>query len=150
MSRTFTPNGLRTIQYTAKGKTYQSSVDELMKRIRTQALIIIKDDKVVYENYYNGYQRESIVTLFSAAKSFNSAMIGIAIDQGLIGSVNDLMIQYLPELKGRGLDEMTIRDLLMMSSGIKYLEDENMVPLLGAPFSDDAKTYYYPDLRVWL
>ncbi len=143
----FHPEWFETIQYAAKGKTYQSSVDELMEKIRTQALIIIKDDKVIYENYFNNYTRESIVTLFSAAKSFNSALIGIAIDQGLIESVDDRMIQYLPELKGRGLDEMTIRDLLMMSSGIQYKEDENMVPLLGAPFSDDAKTYYYPDLQ---
>ena len=141
------PEWFETIQYTAKGKIYRSSVDDLMEKIRTQALIIIKDDKVVYENYFNNYTRESIITSFSTAKSFNSAMIGIAIDEGLIGSENDRMIQYLPELKGRGLDEMTIRDLLMMSSGIQYLEDENMVPLLGAPFSDDAKTYYYPDLQ---
>ena len=118
-----------------------------MAKIRTQALIVIKDDQIVYEKYYNGYQRDSIVTSFSSAKSFNSAMIGKAIDEGLIGSVNDPVIRYLPELKGRGLDEMTLRDLLMMSSGIQYTEDENLFPLLGAPFSDDAKTYYYPDLR---
>ncbi len=141
------PEWFETIQYTAHGKTATSSVDELMEKIRTQALIVIKDDKIVYEKYYNGYQRDSIVTSFSSVKSFNSAMIGKAIDEGLIGSVNDRIIQYLPELKGRGLDEMTLRDLLMMSSGIGYLEDENLFPLLGAPFSDDAKTYYYPDLR---
>jgi CubicO group peptidase (beta-lactamase class C family) len=119
-----------------------------MAQIRTQALVVLKDGKVVYEQYYNGYQRDSIVTSFSTVKSFNSAMIGIAIDRGLISSVDDPFVRYLPELAGRGLDEMTIRDLLMMSSGIAYIEDENLFPGLGAPFSDDAKTYYYPDLRA--
>ena len=141
------PEWFDSIEYTARGKIGQSSVDDLMTKTRTQALIIIKDDHIVYEKYYNGYQRDSIVTSFSSVKSFNSAMIGVAIDQGLIGSVNDPIVQYLPELKGRGLDDMTLRDLLMMSSGIQYHEDEHMFPLLGAPFSDDAKTYYFPDLQ---
>ena len=141
------PEWFESITYTARSKSYQSSVDDLMTIIRTQALVIIKDDQIVYEKYYNGYARNSIVTSFSSVKSINSALIGIAIAEGLIGSVDDPWIQYLPEFKGRGLDEMTLRDLLMMSSGIQYVEDENLFPLLGAPFSDDAKTYYYPDLR---
>lgn len=58
-------------------------------------------------------------------KRFPERPIGAAIDHGLIESVYDRMIDYLPELTGRGLDEMTIRDLLMMSSGIHYREDEN-------------------------
>ncbi len=141
------PEWFQTIEYSAGGKAYSSSLDALMEKARTQALIVIQDDKIVYEQYYNGYRRDSIVTSFSSVKSVNSAMIGIAIDEGLIGSVRDKVVQYLPELKGRGLDEMTVRDLLMMSSGIRYTEDEHLFPLLGAPFSDDALTYYYPDLQ---
>lgn len=146
------PEWFTQITYTVDGEPQQSSVDELMERTRTQALIILQSDpaggdRILYEKYYNGYTRDSIVTSFSSAKSFNSALIGFAIADGLIGSVDDRMVQYLPELAGRGLDEMTIRDLLLMSSGIAYREDENMIPLLGAPFSDDALTYYYPDLR---
>jgi hypothetical protein len=141
------PEWFANISYRVNGRLTESSVDELMTRTRTQALIIIKDDQIVHEKYYNGFNRDSIVTSFSSVKSFNSAMIGIAIDDGLIGSVNDRLVQYLPELTGRGLDDMTLRDLLLMSSGIAYKEDENLFPLLGAPFSDDALTYYYPDLR---
>ena len=141
------PEWFSEVTYTVGGETYTTPIDSLMAETQTQALIVIQKDQIVYEKYYNGYERDSIVTSFSAAKSFNSALIGAAIDRELIGSVHDRMIDYLPELKGRGLDEMTIRDLLLMSSGIQYREDENMFPLLGAPFSDDAKTYYYPDLR---
>ena len=141
------PEWFGRITYTRDGKPETAGMDELMERVKTQALIVIQDGRIVYEKYYNGYQRDSIVTSFSSAKSFNSTLIGMAIEEGRIGGVNDRVVQYLPELKGRGLDAMTIRDLLLMSSGIEYHEDENMFPGLGAPFSDDAKTYYYPDLR---
>jgi CubicO group peptidase (beta-lactamase class C family) len=112
----------------------------------TTAFIVIQDDTILYENYFNGFQRDSIVTSFSSAKSFNSALIGIAIDEGWIDSVDDPVVKYIPEITRRGLDDLTLKHLLDMSSGIRYLEDENMFPLF-APFSDDAKTYYYPDLR---
>jgi CubicO group peptidase (beta-lactamase class C family) len=84
--------------------------------------------------------------LFSAAKSFGSALIGIAIDEGYIKSVNDPITHYLPELRGKGLDAITIRHLLTMSSGIQYIEEQRIFPLL-IPLSDDAKTYSFPNLR---
>lgn len=108
----------------------------------TQAFIVIHDDAVLYENYFNGASRDSIVTSFSMAKSFTSALVGIAIDEGHIHSVHDPITDYLPELERRdpAFAQITIRDLLMMSSGIRYEE----FPFLNG---DDAKTYYYPDLR---
>ena len=110
----------------------------------TQALIVIKDGTVVYENYFNHTQRDSIVTSFSAAKSFTSALIGIAIQEGYIKSVDDSITTYLPELAKRDLrfKEITIRDLLLMSSGLAYQEFR---PLLFN--SDDILTSYYPDQR---
>lgn len=108
----------------------------------TQAFIVIQDDTILYEKYFNGTERDSIVTSFSVAKSFDSALVGIAIDEGHIDSVDDPITRYLPELAARDarFEKITIRDLLMMSSGIKYEE---------FPFfhGDDGKTYYYPDLR---
>ena len=109
----------------------------------TQAFIVIQDDQILYENYFNGSQRDSIVTSFSVAKSFTSALIGIAIADGHIHNVNDPITDYLPELLARDsrFGDITIRDLLMMSSGIRYFED---IPLLN---DDGTKTYIYPDLR---
>lgn len=109
---------------------------------KTQAFIVIQDDTVLYEKYFNGTERDSIVTSFSVAKSFGSALIGIAIGEGYIGSVDDPITKYLPELAARDarFEDITIRDLLMMSSGIRYEE----FPFFNG---DDGKTYYYPDLR---
>ncbi len=118
------------------------NLDTFLANTHTQAFIIIQNDRILYEKYFNGTQRDSIVTSFSMAKSFTSALIGIAIKDGYIQSVNDPITNYLPELLKRdtAFSRITIRDLLMMSSGIKYAE----FPFLNG---DDAKTYYYPDLR---
>ncbi len=123
-----------------------SQIDDLegfLTGTSTQAFIVIQDDHILYERYFNGVQRDSIVTSFSVAKSFTSALIGIAIADGYIHSVNDPITNYLPELIARDplFGDITIRDLLMMSSGIRYFED---IPLLS---DDGTKTYLYPDLR---
>lgn len=119
--------------------------DDSLARTGTTAFLIIRDDKILYEKYFNGFARDSWFTSFSVAKSFDSALMGIAISEGLIGSVDDPVIKYIPELSGRGLDELTIRNLLKMDCGVSYHESE-FLDILGFQ-SDDSKTYYMPDLR---
>lgn len=121
-----------------------SDVDAFLSETDTQALIVIKDDNILYEGYSNGYERDSMATSFSVAKSFDSALIGIAIDEGFIQSVEDPITDYLPELLDRDVDfvHITIRDLLTMSSGLDYQEFRWWL------FNgDDPLTTYYPDQR---
>lgn len=136
------------IEYTSEGEARRLGLEEMLDATNTTSFIVIKDDVILYEGYFNGYRRDSIVTSFSMAKSFTSALVGIAIGEGHIGGVNDLVIDYLPELKGRGLDNLTIRHLLNMSSGIRYFADDE-VPFLVEmfQFTDDGLSYSYPDLR---
>lgn len=114
---------------------------EFLESTQTQAFLVIQDDRLLYEGYFNGVQRDSIVTSFSIAKSFDSALIGIAIQEGWITGVNDPITNYIPELLARDarFGEITIRDLLLMSSGIRYVE--------ALPYGDDVRTYTHPDLR---
>ena len=118
-------------------------LDEFLASQDTQAFLVIQDDAILYEKYFGGAARDSIVTSFSVAKSFVSALVGIAIGEGKIASVRDPITKYLPELAERDprFSQITIEDLLRMSSGIRYQE----FPFLTG---DDAKTYYYPDLRT--
>ncbi len=121
-----------------------SDFDTFLTESETQAFIVIQDDKILYEGYFNGAARDSMVTSFSVAKSFASALVGIAIDEGFIRSVDDPVADYLPELAERddrfGL--ITIRDLLRMAAGLDYQE------LRWALFNgDDPLTTYYPDQR---
>ncbi|MGW8143958.1 MAG: serine hydrolase domain-containing protein [Anaerolineales bacterium] len=118
-------------------------LDSFLSETKTQAFVVIQNDRIKYEKYFNGTQRDSIVTSFSVAKSFTSALIGFAIEEGYIRSVDDPITVYLPELEIRDsrFRDITIRDLLMMSSGIHYSES---IPLLN---EDGTKTYLYPDMR---
>lgn len=119
--------------------------DAFLEENQTQAFIVVQDGNVLYEGYFNDTQRDSIVTSFSVAKSFTSALIGIAIDEGHINSVDDSITDYLPELAERDarFRDITIRHLLLMASGLEYKEFR--LPGLN---SDDPLTTYYPDQRT--
>jgi CubicO group peptidase (beta-lactamase class C family) len=135
----------QTVMFSYDGKEHSEDLETLIRRTDPEAFIILQNDKVIYEAYLNS-ARDSIHTSFSMAKSFDSALIGAAIADGDIASVDDPVIKYIPEIAGRGLDRLTIRDLLLMNSGIRYLENEE-IPFYKTPFGDDALTYYSPDLR---
>jgi CubicO group peptidase (beta-lactamase class C family) len=112
----------------------------------TTAFLVIHDDKLLYEKYFNGYDERSLNTSFSMAKSFASALVGIAIDEGYIKSADEPITNYIPELleKDKRFESITIRNLLTMSSGIKY---EEGATLPWSEEADDTKTYYSTDLR---
>jgi hypothetical protein len=73
-----------------------SDFEKFMEETGTQSLIVLKDTLLLYEGYFNGTGRNSIVTSFSVAKSFTSALIGFAIQDGFIDSVDDPITRYLP------------------------------------------------------
>ena len=133
------------VEYLYPGETRKEPLEDLLRRTGTRAFLILKDDKIIYETYLES-SRTDVNTSFSAAKSFVSALIGAAIAEGKIGAVDDPVIKYIPEIAGRGLDPLTIRDLLLMNSGIRYVEGGEL-PFYYAPFADDPLTYYPPDLR---
>ncbi|MFZ6011848.1 MAG: serine hydrolase domain-containing protein [Bacteroidota bacterium] len=119
-----------------KGK--RAPIQEVLRRSGTTAFLVIQNDTLVYENYFNGYDRSSVNTSFSVAKSVTSLMIGKAIDDGVIHSVNDPVVQYLPEL--RALNGVTLDYLLNMRSGIQFKDHD-------LPWGDKPKAYYHPRLR---
>jgi CubicO group peptidase (beta-lactamase class C family) len=135
-----------SITFASFGRSTTIQLRDLLTQTDTKAFIVIRNDAVIYEAYPNGGSRNSFNSSFSVVKSFMSTLIGIAIAEGKIKSLDDRVIQYLPELKDRGLDPLTIRDLLRMSSGIPFAENGGMFPL-AVPFSDDPRIQYSPNLR---
>jgi CubicO group peptidase (beta-lactamase class C family) len=127
----------------AGGTEATKPLDKFLADTGTTAFLVIDGDTLLYEEYFNGYDRESTQTSFSVAKSFVSALVGIAIEEGYIGSVDDPVTKYIPELEQPGMDKITIHHLLTMSSGLKYSGEGGG----GGPLGDDAKTYYDPNLR---
>ncbi len=115
--------------------------DKYLEDNKTVAFLIIKNDTIQYEKYFSGYDKESIVPSFSMAKSITSILIGCAIDEGLIQSVDEPITNYIPELKKNGFEKVTIKHLLQMTSGIKF--NESYIN----PFGDAASFYYGLNLR---
>jgi len=120
--------------------------EAMLEASGTSGFLIVRDDRLLYEGYFNGFQRDSWFTSFSVAKSFDSALIGFALSEGWIGSVDDPVVSYIPELAGRGPDSLTIRNLLKMDCGVGYRESD-LLDILAMQ-ADDSKTYSMPDLRA--
>ena len=79
-----------------------NTFDSFLKKTKTIAFIVIRNDSLIYEAYPDGDSSNSIFPSFSVAKSFVSALIGIAIDEGYIKSESDSITKYLTELRGQG------------------------------------------------
>jgi CubicO group peptidase (beta-lactamase class C family) len=129
-------------QVTANGKEYTFS--EYLDENKTVAFLIIKNDTIYYEEYFQKYDEESIVPSFSMAKSVLSILIGCAINDGYIGSVEEPVTNYVPELTGKGFSEVTLEHLLQMTSGVKFNES------YSNPFGDAASYYYGRNLRKYI
>jgi CubicO group peptidase (beta-lactamase class C family) len=118
-------------------------LDSFLADTGTQAFLVIQNDTIIYERYFGETRRDSLVTSFSIAKSFDSALIGIAIEEGYIKSAEEPITDYIPELAERDprFIDIQIRHLLMQSSGLRY-DDKK-------PFSmgDGSLTYSFDDLR---
>jgi len=128
------------------------SFDEWAEKSQTTALIMIRRDTIVYEKYFNGFSRDSYFHSQSMAKSIISMLIGFALEDGYIQSIDDPMTDYIPELleRDKRFGEITIKNLMMMRSGLAY--NEAFLPGIGihAPWHDEAVGYYHGNVRKLL
>lgn len=108
------------ISYGWQGKTYR--FEEFLERTKTNALIILKDGRIVSEVYRNRTGPGTHLMSWSMAKSLTSTLVGFAVADGRIASLDDPIIKYLPELKGGAYDGVSVRQVLQMRSGVDYEE----------------------------
>lgn len=101
----------------------EADVKAGMADLNISGLIVVQDGKVRLERYGLGYGPEGRWTSFSVAKSFTSTLVGAAIRDGYIKSIEDPVTKYIPDLTGGGYDGVTVRQLLTMTSGVKWNED---------------------------
>lgn len=126
------PKAPKTISYD-KRKTME--FERFLRKTKTVAFIFIKDDSIHYEKYFKHYDTASIIPSFSVGKSILSILVGCAVDDGLISSVNDPVTHYLPYMHD-DFKQVTVLDLLQMTSGINYNES------YWNPFGHAASFYY--------
>ena len=98
-------------------------LDKFLSRTGTSALLIVKDGKIHYENYWLTGGKDVKWLSMSVAKSFISTLVGIAIEQGYIGSTSDSITKYVSQLENSAYDDVKIKDVLQMSSGARWNED---------------------------
>ena len=94
-----------------------------LAEMETTGLIVIRDGRVAYERYSLGNDATTQSIAWSVSKSFASALIGIAVGEGAIASVEDPVTRYAPELAGGAYDGVRLKDVLQMSSGARWNED---------------------------
>ncbi|WP_240949923.1 serine hydrolase [Novosphingobium sp. ERN07] len=102
--------------------TMPADYDAWARRTYTNALLVIHDGKVVFEDYRNRTVPEDRFISFSMAKTITALLVGLALEDGKIASIDDPASKYVPELKGGGYEGVSIRHLLQMRSGVAYEE----------------------------
>ncbi|HPR97088.1 MAG TPA: serine hydrolase [Thermotogota bacterium] len=90
-------------------------------------MVVLKDGQPVYENYFNGYKASNAVHVYSVTKSIFSALIGIAIDKGLIRSVDQKVLEFFPDYTvaegEKTIQDVTVRELLTMTAPYKFEQE---------------------------
>lgn len=126
-----------TIEFKNK-EGVKEELKTILSKTSTRSFIVIRNDSVLFEEYFKGYTRQDFSTVFSVSKSITSLMVGIAIDEGYIESVNDRITKYVTELNDADpmFQKLTIQHLLDMRSGIEFNEQ------YSNPFSAMACLYY--------
>jgi CubicO group peptidase (beta-lactamase class C family) len=114
--------------------------DSLMKAVQAHAFVIVKNDTLIHEQYWDGYSDTSHTNSFSMAKSYTGALLGCAISDGYIKSIDEPVSTYIPEFKEGWRSGITLKHLVTMTSGIDF--DESY----GNPFSFPAEGYYGSNL----
>ena len=110
------------------------------KKNGTVAFLVIKNDSILFEKYYDGYGIKSMSNSFSMAKSIVSALLGKSIMQGHIKGLNQKVKDFFPEIKGEFADKLEVGHLSNMSSGMLWKED------YFNPFEVTASAYFVDDL----
>ena len=120
-----------------------TSLDNFLDQNHTLCFILIRNDTILYERYFKGYNRESVFPSFSISKSVVSALTGIAMKEHAIKNLQQPVTDFIPEMKDAGFAKVTIDDLLSMRSGIRFREE------YSSPFGEIARFYYGKNLKKY-
>ncbi len=111
-----------------------------LEQYKSVAFLVLKNDSLLFEKYWEGYSDKSLSNSFSMAKSIIGVLTGIALEEGKIKSLDQPVADYIPEFKEGKKQNITIRHLLMMSSGLDWDE------AYANPLSVTTEAYYGTDL----
>jgi CubicO group peptidase (beta-lactamase class C family) len=112
-----------------------------LTELHSVGFVLVQNDSLIFEQYWNGWHADSVLNSFSVAKSYISVLTGIALKEGVLDDLHRKVGEYLPEFASGCRAEITLWHLLTMSTGLDWSES-------GAdPFSDNARGYYGSNVR---
>lgn len=114
---------------------------KLLTDLKTVSFLVIRNNEILHEQYWNAYTEKSISNSFSTAKSMLSLLVGIAIQEGKIKGLDQPVSDFIPEYRSGGRERITIRHLLTMSSGLDWNES------YWNPFAESAAAYFGTGLK---
>lgn len=117
-----------------------AAASKYMENLSTTSFLVFRGDSLLFEKYWGEHNKETVSNSFSAAKTFVALLVGIAVDEGKIKSLDEPVGTYIPEFKEGDKGKITIRHLLMMASGLDWEESGKN------PLSENAESYYGDDL----
>ena len=117
-----------------------SKDQDFLKQLKTKAFLVFKGDSLVFEHYGENHSLHTVSNSFSAAKTLVALLIGIAMEEGKIKSLDEPVGNYLKEFNSNRKEQITIRHLLIMASGLDWEESASN------PLSENAESYYGTDL----
>lgn len=122
------------------------TLTKTLEKHQSVAFLVIKNDSIMVEKYWDSYADTSISNGFSMAKSVISLLVGCAIQDGKIKSVEQPVADFIPEFKNGEKSKITIKHLLQMSSGLDFDESKSYRNPVSVFFSDIMEAYYGTDL----
>src|SRR6516164_3355750 len=125
------------------GETFE----DFLGRTQTTSLLVLRDGRLLYEGYFNGHQRDTVQGSFSMAKSVTALLIGAAIAERKLPSIDTAAQDLLPDVKGLRGSKINLRNLLDMTSGFAIDKGRLFWPF-SSPWSDYKLMYFAPDLRA--
>ncbi len=134
---------LQTVGPGSSGLPATVPLQALLAQTGTTAFLVIHRGNLVHEAYFQGHRRDTVTRAFSISKAATSALVGAALGQGRLASVDDPVVRYLPELGAHGYDDVTIRHLLLMTGGLSS-------PWGRSPWSEGVLAYWHPDTRAMI
>ena len=133
-----------TLRYKFAGAEF--SLDDYFLRNFVTGFLVLHDDQIIFERYFHGADQNSRFVSQSVGKSIASILVGVAVSEGKIQSVDDPVDKYLPYLKSSGYHGVSIRNILSMSTGVSYSEDyrdpKSGAALIGAALLTGKPTFH--------
>lgn len=126
---------------TGKHVSKRQDFETFLRRTGTVSFLIIKNDSILYENYFHNYRQSTAAQVFSITKSLVSALVGIAIEEGYITDINQKVSDFIPAYKEDGRDAITVMHLLNMTDGLNFSDYTTMHLLLGMYYHNNQKAY---------